>query len=106
MRKRATERLSVKKRRSKDDATVSDEPEEEVSPKRRMSQTSMVDMMKESMTVKQKYQEEQGQISRELDLRAAEVATTAAVSKHANPAATAIPTTATSNDHGNVQYLK
>ena len=48
MRKRATERLSVKKRRSKDDATVSDEPEEEVSPKRRMSQTSMVDMMKES----------------------------------------------------------
>lgn len=74
MRKRATERLSVKKRRSKDDATVSDEPEEEVSPKRRMSQTSMVDMMKESMTVKQKYQEEQGQIrSRELDLRAAEL---------------------------------
>lgn len=51
MRKRATERLSVKKRRSKDDATVSDEPEEEVSPKRRMSQTSMVDMMKESMTM-------------------------------------------------------
>ena len=48
MRKRATERLSVKKRRSKDDATVSDELEEEVSPKRRMSQTSMVDMMKES----------------------------------------------------------
>ena len=48
MRKRATERLSVKKRRSKDDATVSDEPEEAVSPKRRMSQTSMVDMMKES----------------------------------------------------------
>ena len=48
MRKRATERLSVKKRRSKDDATVSDEVEEEVSPKRRMSQTSMVDMMKES----------------------------------------------------------
>ena len=42
MRKRATERFSVKKRRSKDDATVSDEPEEEVSPKRRMSQTSMV----------------------------------------------------------------
>ena len=74
MRKRATERLSVKKRRSKDDATVSDEPEEEVSPKRRMSQTSMVDMMKESMTMKQKYQEEQGQIrSRELDLRAAEL---------------------------------
>ena len=70
MRKRATERLSVKKRRSKDDATVSDEVEEEVSPKRRMSQTSMVDMMKESMTMKQKYQEEQGQIrSRELDLR-------------------------------------
>ena len=62
MRKRATERLSVKKRRSKDDATVSDEPEEEVSPKRRMSQTSMVDMMKESgeHAMKQKYQEEQG----------------------------------------------
>ena len=32
----------------------------------------MVDMMKEGMTMKQKYQEEQGQIrSRELDLRAA-----------------------------------
>ena len=39
-----------------------------------MSQTSMVDMMKESMTMKQKYQEEQGQIrSRKLDLRAAEL---------------------------------
>ena len=70
MRKRATERLSVKKRRSKDDARG----EEEVSPKRRMSQTSMVDMMKEGMTMKQKYQEERGQIrSRELDLRAAEL---------------------------------
>lgn len=74
MRKKATERLSVTKRRRKDDATVSDEPEEEVSPKRRRSQTSMVDMMKESMTMKQKYQEEQGQIrSRELDLRATEL---------------------------------
>ena len=75
MRKKATERLSFTKRRRKDDATViSDEPEEEVSPKRRRSQTSMVDMMKESMTMKQKYQEEQGQIrSRELDLRAAEL---------------------------------
>ena len=60
MRKKATERLSVTKRRCKDDATVSDEPEEKVSPKRRRSQTSMVDMMKESMTMKQKYQEEQG----------------------------------------------
>ena len=70
MRKRATERLSVKKRRSKDDARG----EEEVSPKRRMSQTSMVDMMKEGMTMKQKYQEERGQIrSRELDLRAADI---------------------------------
>ena len=45
-----------------------------MSPKRRMSQTSMVDMMKESLTMKQKYHEEQGQIrSRELDLRAAEL---------------------------------
>ena len=60
MRKKATDRLSVTKRRRKDDATVSDEPEEEVPPKRRRSQTSMVDMMKESMTMKQKYQEEQG----------------------------------------------
>jgi len=34
----------------------------------------MVDMMKESVTMKQKYQEEQGQIrSRELDLRTAEL---------------------------------
>ncbi|CAH3138073.1 unnamed protein product [Porites lobata] len=45
MRKRATERLSVKKRRSKDDATVSDEPEEEVSPKRRMTGTVKYLMM-------------------------------------------------------------
>ncbi|KAK2548532.1 hypothetical protein P5673_031319, partial [Acropora cervicornis] len=53
MRKRATERLSVTKRQSKDNATVTDEPEEEVSRKRRRSQTSMVDMMKESVTMKQ-----------------------------------------------------
>ena len=70
MRKRATERLN-KKRRSKDDAAVSDESEEKVSPEKR-GKTSMVDMMKESVTMKQKYQEEQGQISRQLDLRAAE----------------------------------
>ena len=53
MRKRQL-RLSVTKRQSKGDATVSDEPEEEVSPKRRRSQTSIVDMMKESVTMKQK----------------------------------------------------
>ena len=74
MRKRATERLSLTKKRNKADTAGSDESEEEVSPKRRKSQTSMVDMIKESVAMKQKYQDDQSQIrSRELELRAAEL---------------------------------
>ena len=74
MRKKATERLSVTKKRNQTDTAGSDDSEEEVSAKKRKSQTSMVDMMQESVAMKQRYQEDQKQIrSRELELRSAEL---------------------------------
>ena len=74
MRKKAAERLSVTKKRNQTDTAGSDDSEEEVSAKKRKSQTSMVDMMQESVAMKQRYQEDQKQIrSRELELRSAEL---------------------------------
>ena len=73
MRRRATEKLSVtsKRRKNSDDS----EEEQEVSPnKRKRSQTSLVDVMRESVAMKKEEQEEQRALrKRELDIKAAEI---------------------------------
>lgn len=72
MRKRATEKLSSTKKR-KEDVGSGDESEEDT-PKKRKSQTNLVEVMNQSVLFKRADQQEQRQLrQRELDIRASEL---------------------------------
>ena len=73
MRKRATEKFSTTKKR-KADVGSGDESEEDSPPKKRQSQTNLVEVMNQSVLMKRTDQQEQRQLrQRELDMRAAEL---------------------------------